>query len=97
MPLTTPRILEANTDYAIGVKQTTANAVLIYRFDVNDAVHFKPSGMGAECYAADSAAGDTFAAANSGKSRYRIWAQISAFDDGGSRPEFKGSDIYESI
>ena len=80
--LTTPRTLTINTDYAVGIKQTTANAVTIQQYDVNAAAHFKPAGMGAECYAAISTAGATFAAQNSGKRRYLIWARVCALDDG---------------
>jgi hypothetical protein len=80
--LTTPRTLTINTDYAVGVRQTTANAVTVHQYDVNDAAHFKPNGMGAECYAAISTAGATFSAQNSGKRRYLVWARVCALDDG---------------
>lgn len=80
--LTTPRTLSINTDYAVGMKQTTANAVSVIQRDVNDANHFKAGGMGAECYAANSTAGATFSAQNSGKRRYNIWVRICALDDG---------------
>jgi hypothetical protein len=80
----TPRTLLANTDYAIGLKQTTATAVTTLQYDVSAAAHFKPNGMGAECYAANSTAAATFAAQNSGKRRYLVWARVSALDDGAS-------------
>jgi hypothetical protein len=80
--LTTPRTLTINTDYAIGVRQTTATAVTVPQYDVSVAAHFKPNGMGAECYAAISTAAATFAAQNSGKRRYLVWCRISALDDG---------------
>lgn len=80
--LTTPRTLLANTDYAIGVRQDTATGVTVLQYDVNDAAHFKPNGMGAECYGATSTAAATFAAINSGKRRYHVYARISQLDDG---------------
>lgn len=80
--LTTPRTLTINTDYAIGVRQTTATAVTVVQRDVATATFFKPSGMGAECYAANSTAGATFAAQNSGKRRYHVYARLSALDNG---------------
>jgi len=80
--LLTPRTLAINTDYAVGIKQTTANAVTVYQRDINTAAHMKPLGMGAECYAATSTAGATFAAANSGLRRYNVWIRVSSLDDG---------------
>jgi len=80
-PLTTDRVLAANTDYLIGVQQD-ANNVTVTQYDVSSATHFKPSGMGAECYAATSTAGATFAAINSGKRRYHVYARISQLDNG---------------
>ena len=80
--LTTPRTLTINTDYAIGVRQTTATAVSVVQRDVQTATFFKPSGMGAECYAANSTAAATFAAQNSGKRRYHVYARVSALDNG---------------
>jgi hypothetical protein len=80
--LTTPRTLAINTDYCIGVKQTTATNLTINQRDVSNATYFKPQGMGSECYAATSTGGATFAAINSGKRRYNVWARISALDDG---------------
>lgn len=80
--LTTPRTLTINTDYLVGIKQTTATALTGRQHDVDSAAHFKPLGMGAECYAADSVAGATFAQQNSGKRRYSIWVRVSASDDG---------------
>jgi hypothetical protein len=96
--LTTPRTLAINTDYAMGIQQTTATAVTSRQRDVSAAAHFKPLGGGAECYAATSTAGATFAAANSGKRRYLVWVRISALDDGvsaggGGRPEIRGSNL----
>jgi hypothetical protein len=78
----TAHTLAMNTDYAIGVRQTTATAVNVQQRDVNTATHFKTAGMGAECYAAISTAGATFAQQNSGKRRYSVYARISALDDG---------------
>ena len=80
--LATPRTLTINTDYAIGVRQTSATAITVLQRDVSTAAYFKTSNMGAECYAANSAAGATFAAQNSGKRRYHIWARVCALDDG---------------
>lgn len=80
--LTTPRTLSINTDYAIGVRQTTATAVAAWYIDVSTAAYLKAWGMGAECYGATSTAGATFAAANSGKRRYGIFARVCALDDG---------------
>lgn len=80
--LTTPRTLTINTDYAMGIKQTTANAITVQQFDVNATSHLKPAGLGAGCYAAISTAGAAFAAQNSGKRRYLIWAHVCALDDG---------------
>lgn len=80
--LTTPRELTVGTDYAVGVKQTTAGAITILQRDVDNAAHFKASGLGAECYAANSTAAATFAAQNSGKRRYNVWVRLSALDDG---------------
>lgn len=77
-----PITLAANTDYAIGVRQTSGTAQTVLQNDVQVASHFMAMGMGAECYAADSAAGATFAAVNSGKRRYSIHAMICALDDG---------------
>lgn len=81
--LRTPRTLTVNTDYAIAVRQTTATAITTVYWDVADAAYFKPMGLGANCYAANSTAGATFAAVNSGRRRYLIWMRISALDDGG--------------
>lgn len=97
-PLTQNRVLAANTDYLIGVQQD-ANNVTLTQFDVDDAAHFKPSGMGAECYAATSTAGATFAAINSGKRRYQIFARISQLDNGaggasGGGPLFGGHVVH---
>lgn len=80
--LATPRTLTIGTDYVVGVKQTSATAITVIYYDVNTAAHFKPNGMGAECYAANSTAGATFSQQNSGKRRYLVWARISALDDG---------------
>lgn len=80
--LTVPRTLAANTDYCVGVKQATANAVTVHQTDISNANYFKPYGMGAESYAVTSTGGATFASINAGRRRYRIWARISALDDG---------------
>lgn len=74
--------LAANTDYLIGVRQTSASAQTIIQNDVAVAAHWQPWGMGPECYAADSVAGATFAAVNSGLRRYSIYAMIIFLDDG---------------
>lgn len=79
---TTPRTLAANTDYAIGVKQTTATAVAVLQHSVSAAAHFKPTGMGAECYSALSTAGAVFVQQGSGTLRNHLWMHISALDDG---------------
>jgi hypothetical protein len=81
-PLPSPVALTPGTDYLVGVKQTTANGVNVTQRDVPDAAYFKPSGMGAECYAANSTAGATFVAQNSGRRRYLVWVQVSALDNG---------------
>lgn len=78
--LTTPRELLANTDYLVGIKQNTATTVTALQYDVSTAVHFKPNGHGAELYAANSTAGATFAAQNSGRRRYSVYARISSID-----------------
>lgn len=82
-PLATAITLTPDTDYLVGVKQVTAGAVNVKMRDVSTAAYFKPSSMGAECYAANSTAGATFVAQNSGNRRYLVWVQISALDDGG--------------
>lgn len=81
-PLVTPRTLTINTDYAVGIQQTSATNITSRQVDVSTAAYFKSWGMGAECYAANSTAGGTFAAQNSGKRRYEIAVRISALDDG---------------
>ncbi|ARO87846.1 hypothetical protein EBAPG3_008750 [Nitrosospira lacus] len=80
--LMTPRLLSANTDYAIGIKQTTATAQTISQRDINVAAQFESWGLGAECYGATSTAGGTFSPDNSGLRRYAIHTMISALDDG---------------
>ncbi len=80
--LTTPRTLTINTDYAIAVRQDSATNLTVPLYDVSVTTHFKVNGMGAECYAANSTAGATFAQQNSGKRRYHIYARISQLDDG---------------
>jgi hypothetical protein len=80
--LITPRTLTINTDYLVGVRQTTGTALTISQRDQSNASYFKPLGMGAECYAATSTAGATFAAINSGKRRYMAHVRICALDDG---------------
>ena len=76
------RTLTANTAYAISLKQTTGLAVTGVYFDVANGAYFKPMGMGANCYAANSTGGATFVAQNSGLRRYHIWMRLSAVDDG---------------
>jgi hypothetical protein len=95
---TTPRTLTINTDYAIGVKQTTATAVTVAYTDVNATTHWPVNGLNSTCYAANSTAGATFGQVVSGVRRYRVWARISALDDGvsaggGGRPEFRGGNL----
>lgn len=83
--LTTPRTLLANTDYLVGVKQTTATNLTIIQRDQLDSAYSKPNGMGADCYAAQSTAGATFVDAFATKRRrYHCWVQVSAEDDGAS-------------
>lgn len=81
-PLLTPRTLTLNTDYLVGVRQTSATAVVTRQRDQSNAAYNKPLGMGAECYGATSTAGATFAAINSGKRRYHMWVRVSHLDDG---------------
>src|SRR5262245_22267032 len=71
------RLLQANTDYAVGVRQTTGTAVSLIQRDVQAAAHFQSTGLGAECYAVNSTGGATFAAVNSGNRRYHIWLLVS--------------------
>lgn len=100
--LTTPRTLSINTDYLVGIQQTTATAVSGVQRDVNTATHFRAAGFGTESYAANSTAGATFAQQNSGKRRYHCWAQISALDDGagsgsgGASPIGLGSPVIRA-
>lgn len=81
--LASPPTLSANTDYAFGVRQTTATAVTTVQQDVFATGHWAAEGNGAECYAANSTAGATFSKQNSGLRRYHVWALISALDAGG--------------
>ncbi len=74
--------LKANTDYVIGVRQTSATAQTVVMNDVANANHWLPWGMGPECYAADSVAGATFAQVNSGLRRYALYAMVIHLDDG---------------
>lgn len=92
--LTTPRTLTIGTDYAVGVRQTTATGVTTQQYDVNTAAHFAPNGLGAECYGAISTAGATFAAQNSGKRRYLTWVRVCALDDGVSAAGVQGARIF---
>lgn len=86
--------LTANTPYAVSLKQTTANAVLGAYFDVpTTAAYFKPQGMGANCYAANSTGGATFVSQNSGRRRYHIWMRVSAVDDGAGAGLLRKSDL----
>lgn len=80
-PLATPRTLTINTDYLVGVQQTTATAVTTIQRDILVASHFKPGNMGAECYGA-ILTGGTFAAQISGKRRFSMYVRVSALDNG---------------
>lgn len=80
--LTTPRTLTIGTDYAVGVKQTSATALTVLQQDVNTATFLKTGGAGTETYAAISTGAATFAQQNSGKRRYKIWMRMSHLDDG---------------
>jgi hypothetical protein len=80
--LATPQTLEPATDYCVGIRQTTATAVSAVMRDVATAAHFKTAGLDATCYAANSTAGGTFVAENSGRRRYLIWTRVSHLDDG---------------
>lgn len=95
--LPTAYTFEANTAYAVGVRQTTATAVTLRQADVDTATHLRALGLTeSSCYAATSTAGATFAAANSGKRRYLIWLRISHVDDGtgvGSRSLLTGGRL----
>jgi hypothetical protein len=88
--LATPQTLSANTDYAFGLRQTTANAINVPQYDVSTATHFKPNGLSAEtCYGVTSTAGATFADALATKRRrYGVYAHVSAIDIPGSGPFF---------
>ena len=92
--LVTPYEIQANTAYAVGIRQTTATAMTINQMDVETATHLRQNGLSeSSCYAATSTAGATFAAANSGKRRYSIWIRVSHLSDGagvGSRPLLTG-------
>jgi hypothetical protein len=72
--------MAANTPYAVGVRQTTANAVNLNQYDVDVATYFRPNGMDENTYAVLSAAGATFAAQNSGKRRFSVWIKVCAID-----------------
>jgi hypothetical protein len=80
VPLTSPYAFTANTDFAVGIRQTTATAVTTSQRDVNHVNLFRMTGAGEECYAVDSTAGATFAAQNSGKRRYHVWVKLSHID-----------------
>lgn len=78
----TPQTMAINTDYAFGVRQTTATGVTTRQRDVFATGHWAAIGNGAECYAANSTAAATFAQQLSGRRRYFVWAIVSALDDG---------------
>ncbi len=78
--MTSRYTMSANTAYAVGVRQTTANAVNLNQYDVDVATYFRPNGMDENTYAALSTAGATFAAQNSGKRRFSIWVKVCAID-----------------
>ena len=80
--LPTPRTLSANTPYAVSVKQTTASSVTLTQWDVAVATHFKPAGMGANCYAANKTGAGNFVSQNTGRRRYLVWMRVCAVDDG---------------
>lgn len=80
--LPTAVTLMADTDYCIGVRQTSATAQTVIMNDVAAAKHWLPWGMGPECYAADSTAGATFSQVNSGLRRYAMYAMVIHLDDG---------------
>jgi hypothetical protein len=81
-PLDVERTLSANTPYAVSVKQTTATSVSLVQWDVATATHFKPAGMGANCYAANKTGAGNFVSQNTGRRRYHVWLRVSALDDG---------------
>jgi hypothetical protein len=80
----TPQPLTPGTPYALGVRQTTANAVAVTQYDVAEPSHFRASGLDETCYGASSSGGATFTQVNAGKRRYAIWAHVSHLDDGAS-------------
>jgi hypothetical protein len=79
-PMTSRFTMAANTAYAVGVRQTTANAVNLNQYDVDVATYFRPNGMDENTYAVLSTAGATFAAQNSGKRRFSVWVKVCAID-----------------
>lgn len=95
----TPRTLAINTDYAFGIRQTTATAVTGKMRDVFATGHWAAVGNGAECYAANSAGAATFASVNSGTRRYHVWAIINQLSDnvgagsGGNANILRGSVV----
>jgi hypothetical protein len=91
--LPTKQTLNANTDYAIGIRQTTATSVTSLQYDVSGSTHFKPNGLSEKTYGVTSTAGATFADALATKRRrYLVWAHVSAIDipAGGSTPHIIG-------
>lgn len=82
----------ANTAYAVGVRQTTANAVNLNQYDVDVATYFRANGMDENTYAVLSTAGATFAAQNSGKRRFTVYIKVCAIDipSGGGGPLIGG-------
>lgn len=74
--------LSANTDYAFGVRQTTATVVSTMQRDVFATGHWPAiGGNSSQGYAATSTAGATFAASNANKRRFHIWINVSALSD----------------
>jgi len=78
--LPTAITLDANTDYAVGVRQTTATAVAASIHAVNTATYFRAMGASEACYAVTSTAGATFASVSSGTRRHLIWVRVSAVE-----------------
>jgi hypothetical protein len=78
-----PQVLEADTDYALGLRQTQGvSNVNFFYYEVANTAHWKANTFGPNIYAAHSTAGGTFAVQQSGRRRYLIWARISHLDDG---------------
>jgi hypothetical protein len=82
VPLPSPVTLTAATDYVVGVKQNSATNLTVTGLDVNAAADLQVGGLDSTCYAALSTAGGAFAATNSGKRRFTLFARVSHLDDG---------------